>query len=326
MTSQPGSDKDLSIIIVNFNMALLLRECLKSIEENRGEVYTEILVVDNNSGDQSVEIIKKDFPQVKVIANPENIGFARGVNQALNLAGGKYLLLLNPDAEVLPGTLRGMVDFMDQNKGAAISGVQLLNPDGTKQNSIANFPSLTQELFNKSLLRILFPKRYPSKYRQFLSPIEVESVIGACMIVRSQAVKQVGKLDPGYFLFLEETDWCYQMKKKGWKIFHLPQFRALHKQGQSLLGFKSKGRIEYYRSLHRFFKNNYSRSSHLLLRVIVFTKTLVNLSLNLLAMIFTLGLKKEYRERVSIYWHLFLWHLLGCPGREVKRYGSFFRI
>jgi GT2 family glycosyltransferase len=219
-----------------------------------------------------------------------------------------------------------MVDFMDRNKDAAIAGVQLLNPDGTKQNSIANFPSLTEQLFNKSLLRILFPKRYPSKYREFPSPIEVESVIGACMIVRFQAVQDVGKLDPGYFLFLEETDWCYQMKKKGWKIFHLPKLRALHKQGRSLVGFKSKGRIEYYRSLYRFFKKNYNRSSHLLLRVIVFTRTMVNLSLNMLAVIFTLGLKREFKEKVSICWHLFLWHLLGCPNREAQRYGSFFRI
>ena len=191
---------DLLVIIVNFNTASLLKECLKSIEENRGDIYLEILVVDNNSEDQSVEMLKKDFPQVKLIANSENIGFARGINQALNLAKARYLLLLNPDAKVLPKVLRGLVDFMDQNKDVALSGVQLLNPDGTKQNSIANFPSLAQELFNKSLLRILFPKRYPSKYQEFGSPIEVESVIGACMIVRPEAVKEAGELYPEYFL------------------------------------------------------------------------------------------------------------------------------
>ena len=317
---------DLLIIIVNFNTASLLKECLGSIEENRGDICLEILVVDNNSEDQSVEMVKKDFPQVKLIANSENVGFARGVNQTLNLARERYFLLLNPDAKVLPGVLRGLVDFMDQNKDVAISGVQLLNPDGTKQNSIANFPSLAQELFNKSLLRILFPKRYPSKYQEFVSPIEVESVIGACMIIRPEAVKEVGELDPGYFLFLEETDWCYQMKKRGWKIYHLPQLQVLHKQGQSLLGFKSKGRIEYYRSYYRFFKKNYSRLGCSFLRVIVFIKTLVNISLNLLALIFTLGLKKVYREKFWIYSHLFLWHVLGCPGREVQKYGSFFKI
>jgi GT2 family glycosyltransferase len=283
-------------------------------------------VVDNNSKDQSVDMVKKDFPQVRLIANSENIGFAQGVNQGLNLTKGRYFLLLNPDAKVLPGVMKGLIGFMDRNKDVALSGVQLLNPDGTKQNSIANFPSLTQELFNKSLLRILFPKKYPSKYREFKSPIEVESVIGACMIVRPEAVKQVGELDPKYFLFLEETDWCFQMKKKGWKIYHLPQFKAYHRQGQSLIDLKSKGRIEYYRSYYRFFKKNYNQASHFFLRAVVFIKTLINLSLNLLALIFTLGSKKEYKEKFWIYSHLLLWHLAGCPGREVQKYGLFFKI
>jgi len=317
---------DLSVIIVNFNTAHLLKECLYSVEQTRGDVHLEILVVDNNSRDSSVEMVEKNFPQVKFITNTENIGFARGVNQALDLAKGRYFLLLNPDAIVLPGVLRGMIDFMDQNEDVALSGVQLINPDGTKQNSIANFPTLAEAFFNKSLLKILFPKKYPSKYQEYNSPIEVDSVIGACMMVRPEAVKAVGKLDPEYFLFLEETDWCYQMKKKGWKIYHLPQLKIVHKQGQSMLELKSKGRIEYYRSYFRFFKKNYSLLRYFLLRVIVFIKALINLSLNLLALILTLGLKNEFNEKFCIYSHLFLWHILGCPGREVNKYGSFFKI
>ncbi|MFH0931016.1 MAG: glycosyltransferase family 2 protein [Candidatus Zixiibacteriota bacterium] len=205
---------DLSVIIVNFNTASLLKECLNSVEENRGNLKLEIFVVDNNSRDQSVEMIKKDSPQIKLMVNSENIGFARGVNLGLALAKGRYFLLLNPDVKVLPGVLKGMIEFMEQNKDAGLAGVQLLNSDGTKQNSMANFPSLSQELLNKSLLRILFPEKYPSKYQEYKSPVEVDSVIGACMIVRPEAVKEVGELDPGYFLFLEETDWCFQMKKK----------------------------------------------------------------------------------------------------------------
>ena len=317
---------DLSVIIVNFNTASLLKECLNSVEENRGNLNLEILVVDNNSRDQSVEMIKKDFPQSKLIVNSENIGFARGVNLGLALAKGRYFLLLNPDVKVLAGVLKGMIEFMEQNKDAGLAGVQLLNPDGTRQNSMANFPSLTQELLNKSLLRILFPKRYPSKYQEYKSPIEVDSVIGACMIVRPEAVKEVGDLDSNYFLFLEETDWCFQMKKRGWKIFHLPQLKIYHKQGQSLLGFKSKGRIEYYRSYYRFFKKNYNQLSYIILRVIHFIKTMINIGLNLTASILTLGLKKGYREKFLIYSHLFLWQILGCPGRDIEKYGSFFKI
>ncbi|MDP2960349.1 MAG: glycosyltransferase family 2 protein [candidate division Zixibacteria bacterium] len=317
---------DLAVIIVNFNTASLLKECLNSVEENRGNLKLEIFVVDNNSRDQSVEMIKKDFPQIKLMVNSENIGFARGVNLGLALAKGRYFLLLNPDVKVLTGVLKGMIEFMEQNKDAGLAGVQLLNSDGTKQNSMANFPSLSQELLNKSLLRILFPEKYPSKYQEYKSPIEVDSVIGACMIVRPEAVKEVGELDPGYFLFLEETDWCFQMKKKGWKIFHIPQLKIYHKQGQSLLDLKSKGRIEYYRSYYRFFKKNYSRISYIILKIIHFIKTMINIGLNLIASILTLGLKKGYREKFLIYSHLFLWQILGCPGRDIEKYGSFFKI
>lgn len=260
------------------------------------------------------------------MVNSENIGFARGVNQGLALAKGRYFLLLNPDVKVLPGVLKGLVDFMDQNKDAGLAGVQLLNPDGTKQNSIDNLPSLTQELFNKSLLRFLFPGKYPSEYQEYISPIEVDPVIGACIIVRPEAVKEAGELDPDYFLFLEETNWCFQMKKKGWKIFHLPQLKVYHKQGQSLLDLKSKGRIEYYRSYYRFFKKNYSQISYIILRISRFIKTMINIGINLLALIFTLGFKKEYKEKLIIYSHLFLWHLLGCPGRDIEKYGLFFKI
>lgn len=317
---------DLSIIIVNYNTADLLKECLQSAQENRGDLKLEFLVVDNNSRDQSVEMIKKEFPQVKLLVNSENIGFARGVNQGLALAKGRYFLLLNPDVKILPGVLKGLVDFMDQNKDAGLAGVQLLNPDGTKQNSIANFPGLAQELFNKSLLRLLFPGKYPSKYQEYKSPLEVDSVIGACMIVRPEAVKEAGELDPDYFLFLEETDWCFQMKKKGWKVYHLPQLKVYHKQGQSLLDFKSRGRIEYYRSYYRFFKKNYSQISYIILRISRFIKTMINMGLNLVASVVTLGLKKRYKEKLVVYSHLLLWHLLGCPGRDAEKYGLFFKI
>ncbi|MDH4222927.1 MAG: glycosyltransferase family 2 protein [candidate division Zixibacteria bacterium] len=317
---------DISIIIINFNTSTHLRGCLNSIYENSENLNLEILVVDNNSGDKSVEMVEKDFPQVKLIINSENTGFARGVNKALDSASGTYYLLLNPDVLILPDTLGGMLDFMNLNKDAGLAGVQLLNPDGSKQNSIANFPGLAQEIFNKSILKILFPGRYQSKYQDYASPVEVESVIGACMIVRKHAVAEAGKLDPGYFLFLEETDWCFQMKKMGWKIFHLPQIKVIHKQGQSLLDFKSKGRIEYYRSYYRFYKKNYSRVTYFLLRIIMPIKTLINISLNLIGSILTLGMVEKFRENSLIYSHLFLWQISGCPGREVERYGSFFKI
>ncbi|MBM4309106.1 MAG: glycosyltransferase family 2 protein, partial [Deltaproteobacteria bacterium] len=188
----------------------------------------EVFVVDNGSMDGSVEAVRVGFPEAIVIQNSTNLGFAQANNQALRLAKGKYILLLNPDTQVKEGAIETLKVFMDNHPKAGAVGAQLLNSDGSKQNSIANFPSLATELLNKSLLRWLFPDRFPGKERDYNEPIEVESVIGACMMVRREAIEQVGLLDEDYFLFLEETDWCYRMKKAGWKVYHVPQADVYH--------------------------------------------------------------------------------------------------
>ena len=145
---------------------------------------------------------------------------------------------------------------MESHPDAGIAGVQLLNGDGSRQNSIANFPSLATELLNKSLLRWLFPERFPGKERDYSGPIEVDSVIGACMITRREAMEQVGTLDEDYFLFFEETDWCYRMKKAGWKVYHVPQAEIVHFQGRGAETKKREAKVEYYHSRYQFFKKN----------------------------------------------------------------------
>ena len=137
-----------------------------------------------------------------------------------------------------------------------MAGAQLLNADGSKQNSIANFPSLGTELLNKSLLRWLFPKKFPGKERRYSGPVEVDSVIGACLIMRRDALDRVGLLDEDYFLFLEETDWCYRMKKAGWKVYHAPQARLSISKERVPRQKKREAKVEYYRSRYQFFKKN----------------------------------------------------------------------
>jgi GT2 family glycosyltransferase len=191
---------------------------------------------------------------VTFIQNQKNVGFAVANNQALRLSKGDYLLLLNPDTRVKEGSIEGLVSFMESSSEAGVAGAQLLNDDGSKQNSIANFPSLATELLNKSLLRWLFPKQFPGKERDYSNPVEVDSVIGACMMVRRKALDQVGLLDEDYFLFLEETDWCYRMKRAGWKIYHVPQAEVYHFQGKSTEADRKRAKVEYYRSRYHFFK------------------------------------------------------------------------
>ncbi len=304
---------DLSIIIVNWNTKNFLLQCLESVYSMLKGIEMEVFVVDNGSIDGSVVAAKERFPEVKFIQNEMNLGFARANNQALHHAKGKYLLLLNPDTQVKEGAIERLISFMDAHPEAGGAGAQLLNADGSKQNSIANFPSLATELLNKSLLRFLFPEAFPGKGRDYLEPIEVDSVIGACMIVRRDAIEQVGLLDEDYFLFLEETDWCYRMKRAGWKIYHVPQAEIYHFQGKGAEREKERARAEYYRSRYHFFKKNRGSLQWFVLLIGSVIKLIVESVIIGVACLFTFFAIKKWRRRLSIYAYLMLWHLRGFP-------------
>lgn len=304
---------DLSIIIVNWNTRDLLVSCLRSIDRESGEVMAEVFVIDNGSTDGSKEAVREEFPEVTLIDNPMNFGFAKANNQGIKLSKGKNVLLLNPDTQVKEGAIGALISFMDTHLEAGVAGVQLLNSDGSKQNSIANFPSLTTELLNKSLLRRLFPNRFPGKERDYAVPIEVDSVIGACMMVRRDAVEKVGLLDEDYFLFLEETDWCYRMKKAGWKIYHVPRAEVIHHQGKGAERDKKRAKIEYYRSRYLFFKKNRGIWQWLLLLIGVMIKLTFEFLTMTTACLLTGFTVKKWRRKLTRYTYLLFWHLKGCP-------------
>jgi len=304
---------DLSILVVNWNTKDYLLFCLKSIFEKGGRILREVIVVDNGSQDGSVSEVKKAFPSVHLIENERNLGFAKAVNQGLQKASGRYVLLLNPDTQVKNETIERLISVMEAHSDVGIAGAQLLNSDRSRQNSIANFPSLATELFNKSLLKWLFPKTFPGKERNYDEPIEVDSVIGACMMVRPDAIHQVGPLDEDYFLFLEETDWCYRMKKAGWKIYHVPQAEVYHFQGKSAARDKKRARVEYFRSRYHFFKKNRGSGLCFILVVGLMVRLLVESISMTIACLFTVGMVKRWRRKLSIYAYLLGWHLKFCP-------------
>lgn len=304
---------ELSVIIVNWNTKNLLCQCLDSLNQVVKKIEMEIFVVDNGSMDGSGETIRKRFPVVKLIENQTNVGFAKANNQALRLAKGKYALLLNPDTQIKRGAIEEMISFMSAHPEVGGVGGQLLNSDGSKQNSIANFPSLATELLNKSLLRWLFPEKFPGKEKSYLGPIEVDSVIGACMMVRREAMEQVGLLDEDYFLFLEETDWCYRMKKASLKIYHIPQAEIFHFQGRSTEKNKERAKIEYYRSRYHFFRKNRGRFQWTILHIGLLIRLAVELIFASIVGIFTFFTIKKWRRKVSAYAYLIWWHLRICP-------------
>jgi GT2 family glycosyltransferase len=296
---------DISIVIVNWNTCDLLRQCLQSVCRTVREIAFEVIVVDNGSTDGSVSMLEAEFPGVRTIANRENRGFAAANNQALRIMSGRYALLLNSDAVLTE-------DAMEGRPEAAMAFGQLLNADGSKQNSIAAFPTLWTLLANTSLLEYLFPSRYPSKRYPHPGPIEIESGIGACLLVRKTEVDAVGMLDERYFFFFEETDWAFQMRRAGWKIYHVPAARIVHFQGQSI-GRNIRSRIAFYRSRYQFFRKWRGDPYNIAVRIVVPLRLAVDWFLTSAGLLLTLGLKRVLRDKWMVYAHLLLWHLKGCP-------------
>lgn len=264
----------LSIIIINWNTKELLKNCLKSACENTHGIDYEIFVVDNASSDGSAEMVEKEFPQVKLIKNKENVGFAKANNQAIQKSNGNYILLLNPDTIVLPGALAQMVEFMNENSRVGALGPKLLNSDESLQPSCRSFPSLSTALFEETLLNRVFPKnriigKYKMGYWEHNDIREVDQPMGSALMVRREVIDQVGLLDEQFYMYYEEVDWCYRIKKQGWKIYFLPQAQIIHHGGASSGKVGSKSLIETYRSMYRFFKKHRGAFSVVLLKIIV---------------------------------------------------------
>jgi GT2 family glycosyltransferase len=302
---------ELSIIIVNWNTKKLLLDCLASVYETVQRISMEVWLVDNASNDGSVEAVKRIYPDVRIIQNSRNLGFAAANNRAFKRMCGRYAVLLNTDAVLTKGAVKAIYDFMENTPDAGMACGQLLNPDGSKQNSIANFPGLPSLLFNETLLRILLPGRYPSKQREYKCPIAVDSCIGACLIVRKKTMDHIGFLDEDYFFFFEETDWARRIKLAGWKIYFVPFARIIHLQGRSV-GHNVRSRILFYRSRYIYFQK-WHRNIFGLVQGVIFFRLLMNAALNLIGLIGTLGLHAGVRVKLDTYVKLIDWHLDGCP-------------
>ncbi|MCF8128358.1 MAG: glycosyltransferase [Deltaproteobacteria bacterium] len=302
---------DISFVIVNWNTRELLLRCLDSIYKTAANMNFEVWLVDNASADGSVNAVRKAYPEVHIIENSKNLGFAAANNLAFTRMLGRYAVLINTDARLQNGAVRSLFDFMENTPESAMACGQLFNEDGTKQNSIAPFPSLLSLMTNETLLRLLFPQKYPSKRKHYTRPMAVDSCIGACMMVRKRAMDRVGFLDERYFFFLEETDWAYRMKQAGWKIYFVPQAEIIHAQGKTV-GSGVSARILFYRSRYQFFLK-WHKKAYPLVRLFVFSRLLVNILLNLWAVGFTLGLNGRLKKKLMVYTELTRWHMKGRP-------------
>jgi N-acetylglucosaminyl-diphospho-decaprenol L-rhamnosyltransferase len=297
---------DLSIVILNWNVCELLDRCLASL---RSDHYAlEIIVVDNASHDDSVALVREKYPRATLIANTENRGFTGGNNQGIAAARGRYILVLNPDTEVLANALDCLVRYLDDHPGVGALGPQLLNPDRSIQSSRRRFPTLTTAFFESTWLQGLAPKQILAQYYMDDVPPdqahEVDWLNGACTVFRREVLDRVGGYDAqNFFMYSEELDLCRRVKEAGWKIVYLPEAQVVHYVGQSSdqavaarhIYFQTS-KVHYFRKWHGAFQAN-------LLRLFLLSHYIWQIGLESAKRL--LGSKRELRmQRVKVYWQV----------------------
>ncbi|HZE98779.1 MAG TPA: glycosyltransferase [Planctomycetota bacterium] len=292
----------VSVVVVNYNGKEFLAPCLESIPAG-----VETVFVDNGSTDGSVAYVTSTFPSFLLHRNPGNYGFARAVNQGLDLAKGRYVCLLNTDARLQPDTLTILKEYMDAHPDVGMTTAQLFRENGKKRHSFAEDPSLASAFVNKSLLRLVAPGRFPSKNQEHAEPAEVDTLIGACLMVRRALIDQIGPLDEGYFLFFEETDWCLRARRAGWKLVLVPAAKAVHILGLTRQKVRVRARIESARSQFRYFRRNLP-GSYPFLRLFYPIRSLVEFLFQSLG-VFLPKVRRRWQETAAVLG----WQICGAP-------------
>jgi GT2 family glycosyltransferase len=251
----------VSVVIVTWNSREFVRNCLDSVLAANSSCNTRVIVVDNASSDDTPRIVRGSYPQVTLIENKQNLGYAKANNQGIEKVRGEYILLLNPDTQLLENSLASMLKFMEENPQIGALGPKLLNPDRTSQPSCREFPTFSTLFWEFSGLSRLFPKsrvfgRWRMGYFAFDQKREVDQPMGSCLMVRTEALKEVGTFDEEFPMFFNDVDLCYRIKQGGWKIYFFPDAQVIHCRGASTR--KAKRRMIWLSHLafYRFFNKH----------------------------------------------------------------------
>jgi len=246
----------VSIIIVSWNVKDLLLKCIESVLFFSKNINFEIIVVDNGSSDGTLEAIKCDFPNIKLISNNKNLGFAKANNQGIKIAKAEYILLLNPDTEFIEDTLDPILKKMEFDKKIGVLGCRLLNTDKTIQPSVRRFPRVIDILAILFKLNKMFPKlldKYLAYDFDYSREQEVNQVMGAFFLVRKQVFEKIGLLDEKYFIWFEEVDFCRRVMQNGWKVLYHPNVKIIHHKAKSFSQANTlKKQFWFFRSALRY--------------------------------------------------------------------------
>jgi GT2 family glycosyltransferase len=252
-------------------------------------------------------MVRENFPQVHLVENRENVGFARANNQALQRCTGKYILLLNPDTLVESGALQSMVDFLDNHHEVGAVGPKILNPDGSLQISSHPRPTIFRELWRLFHLDTLLPyARYPMTKWAINQPQDVDIVGGACLLLRKDVLEQVGFLDENFFIYSEEIDLCYRIQQAGWRIYWVPEAEIVHFGGQSTRQIPTEMFLHLYHSNIKFFRKHYGKLAGKIYKLILVFASLARLILVPFVIFEHSPRRQKHLTLVARYWRLIL--------------------
>lgn len=301
---------ELSILIVSYNVREDIARCLASLPSTVDDIRYEVMVIDNASSDDSASYIRANHPQVELVENQNNIGFAAAVNQGLGMTSSDFVLLLNPDTAVRPGTIECMLGFMQDHAACGICGARLLNTDGSPQESDRAFPTP----FNL-VAESLFLKKLFSASRQYPAPREVDAVVGACLMARRTMIEEIGPMDERFFLYSEEVDWCLRAKQKGWRVFMIPDAQVVHGLGRSSADQPGTSFVELYRSRALYMRKHFNPLSRWVTQIGLFLGVLLRIFIWRSGLFFirsdvrSIVARKKYTENRAVL----SWYFQGCP-------------
>ncbi|MDD5546106.1 MAG: glycosyltransferase family 2 protein [Candidatus Omnitrophica bacterium] len=306
---------DVSIIIVSWNVSSILDQCLSSIKRSINCSSREIIVIDNASADDTVDMLSTKHKDVILLRNNSNVGFAKACNQGINVSNGRFMLLLNPDT-VLKNDFKEILMFMEERNDCGIVGCQLVYENGQRAISFQNFPTILRiftfytgiaavlkiSLVNNLIrpLYYLVPKQSGHK-RHINSTEEVDSIVGAFFLFQKAIINKIGNFDENYFVYFEETDFCFRAKQAGYKNYVYPHYSVMHYEGKSTEKTNYKYLIYYTNSLKYFFKKNYPRHYYMLALVVL----KISILFRVLVLVPCILFNKDVFERIKVYLEMF---------------------
>lgn len=287
-------ETDLSIIIINYRTYEFTKQTIESVINKKHFFNYELIIVDNASGDNSLENLKKDYQEkidtglIKFIANTENKGFAYANNLALKQTKSKYILLLNSDTEIINNCLNKCLKFMETDKNIGALGCKVMLPDGTLDKACRrSYPNVNVSFYRMTGLSYMFPKserfnKYNLTYLDENGIYNVDCITGAFMLIRNKVIDQVGLLDESFFMYGEDIDYCYRLKENGWMIKYYGEAEIIHYKGASSKKQKSKLLYEFYNSMQIFYNKHYQEEYPWFINIVTYTGIWTMYSLKLI--------------------------------------------